>query len=248
MTSASVTSYCQQRHLSQLAALNGRVSDEHGIHYPLRLHTTIHVMGAKTCTFCWQTNHGAAQCPRRTSSGIAAQPIPAHPACRQCYSFAHTTEACTSTATRACKLCKKEGHCTSQCAHFFPSRLLLQQYLASTITKHQQQRVAAGGKDGVPAPILSSAQSSAARAWQPVTAASAAAAPSIRGPHAPSPLVQPQQITPPSTFVTLDQLNAALAPVLMALQQLQGACLFSAAATAVDPSLPSVSAQPHLLL
>ena len=82
MTSGSVTAYCQQRHLSQLEGLNGRVSEEHGIHFPLRLHTSIHVMGAKTCTFCWQPNHGATHCPRRTSSGSADQPPSTRPACR----------------------------------------------------------------------------------------------------------------------------------------------------------------------
>jgi hypothetical protein len=49
-------------------------------------------------------------------------------------------------------------------------------------------------------------------------------------------------------FVTLDQLNAVLAPVLLALQQLQGACLFSAAATAANPSPASTAVRPHPLL
>jgi hypothetical protein len=251
MTSVNVTAYCQQRHLSQLAGLNGRVSVEHGIHYPLRLHTTIHVMGAKTCTFCWQPNHGAAQCPRRASNGNAAQPVPTHPACRQCYSFAHTAEACTSTVARVCTLCKKEGHCTSQCTHFFPSRLPLQQYLKPAANTQQQQqlqrRAATDGKGDVPAPILSSALSSAARAWQPVTAASAGA-PSTMSPHTSSPPAHPQPTKQPSMFVTLDQLNAVLAPVLLALQQLQGACLFSAAATAANPSPASTAVRPHPLL
>jgi hypothetical protein len=224
MTSGSVTAYCQQRHLSQLAGLNGRVSEQHGIHFPLRLHSAVHVLGAKTCTFCWQPNHGAARCPSRVSSGNAAQPAAAHPACRQCYSFAHKTEACTSSAAKMCTLCKKEGHCTSQCSHFFPSRVPLQQYLTTTVTQPaQQRRTASSARGGVPAPILSTTLTTAARAWQPAQTATSTALPSLASRVlSPPPQPQPQQSPLPSGFVTLDQLAAALAPILWTLQQLHG--------------------------
>ena len=244
MTSGSVTAYCQQRHLSQLEGLNGRVSEEHGIHFPLRLHTSIHVMGAKTCTFCWQPNHGATHCPRRTSSGSAGQPLSDRPACRHCYSFAHPSEACTSTTTRECTLCKKQGHCTSQCAHFFPSRLPLQQYLTPVASKQQQQqKVAVDGKGGTPAVILSSAHSSTARPWQTNTATSGALSPAV-APHAFNQPVQHQQATFVSEFVTSDQLAITLAPILAALQQLLGSRLFADAATAVNMSQPLTAAAP----
>ena len=224
MTSGSVSAYCQQRHLSQLAGLNGRVSEQHGIHFPLRLHSAVHVLGAKTCTFCWQPNHGAARCPSRVSIGNAAQPATAHPACRQCYSFAHKTEACTSSAGMKCTLCKKEGHCTSQCSHFFPSRVPLQHYLSTTVSQPaQQRRSTTAAKGGVPAPLLSTALTTAACPWQPTQSATSSALPSLTS-RAPSSPTQPQaqQSKPPSGFVTFDQLTAALAPILWTLQQLHG--------------------------
>lgn len=249
MTSASTTAYCQQRHLSQLVGLNGRVSEEHGIHFPLRLHTTIHVLGAKTCTFCWQPNHGAASCPRRASSGNAAQSVPPLPACRQCYSFAHPSAACTSTAATVCTLCQKQGHCTSQCAHFFPSRLPLYQYLNPTPTKqHQEQhRMAADGKGGVPAPILSSSQSTAARPWQVGTPVAATCTPPA-APDTLSPPIRSQQPAPLPSFVTLDQLIAALAPIMLALHQLQSGRLVNEAAFAVLASAPVTASPVHTLL
>ena len=206
MTSGSVTAYCQQRHLPQLTGLNGRVSDEHGIHFPLRLHTTIHVMGAKTCTFCWQPNHGATHCPRRASSTNTGQHLSATPACRHCYSFGHTSDACTSTATKECTLCKKQAHSTSQCAHFFPSRVPVQQNLTPVPNKQQQQqKVATEGMSGVPAPILSSAHSNAARPWHTNTAVSETLSPAVV-PHAFSQPVQHQQARFVSEFVTPGQL------------------------------------------
>ena len=245
MTSASVTAYCQQRHLSQLMELNGRVSEMHGIHFPLQLHTTIHVMGAKTCTFCWQPNHGATHCPHRASSGNAGQPLSAKPACRHCYSFAHTSDTCTSTSARECTLCKKQGHCTSQCAHFFPSRLPLQQYLTPGSNKQQQHRVAADGKGGVPAPILSSAHSIAARPWHTNTAASVTLSPAVV-PHAFNQPVQHlvQQATFVSAFVTPDQLTITLAPILAALQQILGSRLYAEAAAAVHESRQLTASAP----
>ena len=244
MTSASVTAFCQQRHLSQLVGLNGRVSEMHGIHFPLQLHTTIHVMGAKTCTFCWQPNHGATHCPRRASSGNAGQPLSAKPACRHCYSFAHTSEACTSTSARECTLCKKQGHCTSQCAHFFPSRLPLQQYLTPVPNKQQQQqRVAADGTGGVPAPILSSAHSTAARPWQINTATSATLSPAVV-PHAVNQPAQHQQAAFISEFVTSDRLNSTLAPILAALNQILGSRLFAESAAGVHESQPLTASAP----
>ena len=244
MTSASVTAFCQQRHLSQLVGLNGRVSEMHGIHFPLQLHITIHVMGAKTCTFCWQPNHGATHCPRRASSTNVGQHLSATPACRHCYSFAHTSDACTSKATKECTLCKKQAHSTSQCAHFFPSRLPLQQYLTPVPNNlQQQQRVAAGGTGGVPAPILSSAHSTAARPWQTGTATSATLSPAV-APRALNQPVQLQQATSVSEFVTPDQLTVRLAPILAALQQILGSRLFAEAAAVVRESQPLTAAAP----
>ena len=251
MTSGSVTAYCQQRHLPQLTGLNGRVSDEHGIHFPLRLHTTIHVMGAKTCTFCWQPSHGAAKCPRRASSGAAGQSVPAQPACRHCYSFSHTSEACTTTAVRRCTLCKQEGHCTSQCAHFFPSRLPLQHFLAPTNNSQQQQqqrRATIVGESGIPAPILSGAHLSAARPWQTNAVNVAARAPTPAS-HTPTSLTMPdsQQASQASSFVTLDQLTAALAPIVLTLQQIQRSRKLTEPLSAVHSCPPIAAAQPHKL-
>lgn len=247
MTSANVTAYCQQHHLSQLVGLNGRVSEMHGIHFPLQLNTTIHVMGAKTCTFCWQPNHSATHCPRRASSGNAGQPLSAKPACRHCYSFAHTSDACTSTSARECTLCKKQDHSTSQCAHFFPSRLPLKQYLTPVPNKQQQQqqhqKVAADGKGGVPAPVLSTAHSTAARAWQVNTAVSATLSPAA-APHAINQPAQHQQAVLASEFVTPDQLTTKLAPILAALQQILGSRLFAEAAAAVHELQPLTAPAP----
>lgn len=251
MTSGSVTAYCQQRHLSQLTGLNGRVSDEHGIHFPLRLHTTIHVMGAKTCTFCWQPNHGAAQCPRRAGSAAAAHSVPAQPACRHCYSFSHTSEACTTTAVIRCTLCKQEGHCTSQCAHFFPSRLPLQHFLAPTNSnqqRQQQRRTTSVGKSGTPAPILSDAHSATARPWQTSAVALAERVPAPAS-HTPNPptVSHSQQASQASSFVTLEQLTAALAPITQALQQIQRSHQLAEQPSAVHSCPPTAAAQPHKL-
>jgi hypothetical protein len=201
-------------------------------------------MGAKTCTFCWQPNHGATHCPHRASSGNAGQPLSAKPACRLCYSFTHTSDACTSTSARECTLCKKQGHTTSQCAHFFPSRLPLQQYLTPIPTKQQQQRgMAADGKGGVPAPILSSAQSTAARPWQLNIAASATPPPAVAQ-HAFNQPAQPQQAASISEFVTPDQLTITLAPILAALQQILGSRLFAEASASVHNSQPLTASAP----
>jgi len=246
MTSGKVTAYCQRRHLSQLVGLNGRVSEEHGIHFPLQLHTTVHVMGAKTCTFCWQPGHGATHCTARASSGGAGQPLSTRPACRQCYSFLHTAEACTSTKARECTLCKKQGHCTSQCAHFFPTQLPLQQYLTPTPIK-QQQRTAASGTSRVPARILSSELSSAARPWQTAPTASTAAS-STAASQTLDLSAHSQQAALFSEFVTPAQLAATLAPILTALQQILSSRLFTEVATAGRAS-PQVTTIPvHSLL
>ena len=242
MTSASVTAYCQKRHLPQLVALNGRVSEQHGIHFPLQLHSTIHVMGAKTCTFCWQPSHGASRCPHRTTSLEPALPSSTHPACRHCYSFAHQSDACTSTAAKVCTLCKKDAHCTWQCSHFFPSRLPLHQYLTPPPSKQQQQqRVAAEGKSGVSAPILSNAHTAATRPWQTDNATSAALPPAGLA-HTLLPPAQHEQATPSAAFVTPGQLEATLAPILALLQQILGSRLFAEAASMVHMPLTASAA------
>jgi hypothetical protein len=192
-TSPNTTVICQQQHLSQLLNLRGMMSPEHGISTPLNLHCDVQIMGAQTCTFCWSPGHGANRCPHRASASNPVAPTSHLPACRFCYSFAHHASACRVITPVTCKLCEVQGHATHACPLFKPSKRALADFLKprTAAAPHNAQTQAA--------PILSAAQRTSERAWQGNSLAA-------------TPL--------PLPYVTPEQLQQALTPIALALQEL----------------------------
>jgi hypothetical protein len=162
-TSPTTTVVCQRQHLPQLQALQGRLSPEHGISRPLSLNCTVRLLGAQTCTHCWQPGHGAARCPHQSYAPKPVLPTSHQPACRLCYSFEHHTASCrVSPHTVICTLCNQLGHATATCAHFRPGTRSLKDFLSPLKTPAQLLRI----HQQPAAPILSSGQLSSARPWQ----------------------------------------------------------------------------------
>ncbi|MDB5911222.1 MAG: hypothetical protein JWP34_5339, partial [Massilia sp.] len=170
ITSASTTAVCLRQHLTQIVGLTGTTSPEHGVHQPLHLRSSILLMGARTCTFCWKPNHGATRCPHHKNSTAPKQPTSARPACRHCYSFEHTTVACTIAApSKCCTLCLATGHSTPECRHFFPGQMALSEFLSPPTGKALNKPASAAtssSQQATPGPILTTMQSRAQKPWQ----------------------------------------------------------------------------------
>lgn len=216
-TSSSTIVICQQQHLTELQRLQGQISPDHGISKPLNLNSAVHMMGAQTCTFCWAPGHGSHRCPQRTRAPSPGLSPPHQAACRVCYSFDHHTPACRHSAPVTCKLCELPGHATHACQYFRPSRRSLRDFLGpATPTGSRQAQGAAGGPPH-PAPILSAAQSSAPHAWQQVPSTSP---PAMLSASVPATAVM-AQVAQLQAFVTQQQLQSALLPILSLLQQIQ---------------------------
>jgi hypothetical protein len=194
-TSPTTTVVCERQHLPQLQALQGTLSPEHGISRPLSLNCTVRLLGAQTCTHCWQPNHGAARCPHQSYAPKPVLPTSHQPACRLCYSFEHHTATCrVSPHTVKCTLCNQLGHATASCVHFRPSSRSLKDFLSPPQTPAQLLRI----NHQPAAPILSSGQLSSARPWQQ---------PSPQAVAAPVPVVAP----PSSSSFSKEEVLALLA-------------------------------------
>ena len=222
-TSPNTTVICQQQHLSQLLNLRGKMSPEHGISTPLNLHCDVQIMGAQTCTFCWSPGHGANRCPHRASTSNPVAPTSHLPACRFCYSFAHHASACRVATPVTCKLCEEQGHATHACPFFKPSKRALADFLKprTAPAPHNAQTKAA--------PVLSEAQRTSERAWQ----GNSLAATSL-----------------PQPYVTSEQLQQALSPIALALQDLMlrfTPLLALAASLPTSARLTPVFSSPSLL-
>jgi hypothetical protein len=208
---------CQQEHLSQLLTLRGKTSPEHGISTPLNLHCNVQLMGTQTCTFCWTAGHTATRCPRNASGTNPIAPTSDQPACRFCYSFDHHAARCREAAPVTCKLCESVGHATFACSHFKRNSRALADYLKprsepNPRLAHQQA-----------APILSAAQQASQHAWQ------------SNSPPNTAPLPGPS-----AAYVTLEQLQLALAP-FAGLQNLvlQLAPLLALQSSLTTPAMPA---------
>ena len=205
-TDPSTTVICEPHHLPQLLKLQGKTSPEHGISTPLHLHCDVQLMGVQTCTFCWSPGHGSARCAHRSSAANPVAPSSHLPACRHCYSFSHHAAACRETSPITCKLCLVQGHATHDCTHFKPRKQALTTYLKPHApSKPQQSQLQAP-------PILNAAQRASAQPWQGSNRRSSTLAASSG-----STLSPPAQH---SDYVTTDQLQQALAPISVALQEL----------------------------
>ncbi len=203
-TDPSTTVICEPQHLHQLQRLQGKTSPEHGISTPLNLHCDVQLMGLQTCTFCWSPGHGTSRCPHRPSARNPIAPTSHQAACRHCYSFEHHAAACREPGPITCKLCEKQGHSSHGCPFFKPRKQPLSVYLKARAPPSPLQ------PSSQAAPILNAAQRASAKPWQGLNAGaapSAAASPSST--HS----------SPPQQFVTFDQLQQALAPFALALQQ-----------------------------
>lgn len=220
-TSSTTMVIGQRHHLHQLLHLQGKVSEEHGISYPLSLQLEVKMMGAQTCTHCWQPGHGARRCPHLPNAPNPISPTSPVHACRECYAFGHHEAACRSTGPVTCHLCKLPGHTTGNCQHFKPVSRLLKAFLAppSTPTASQssssspQQRLAAGQ-------ILSAAHHAASSPWAlppapPAPATAPQSSPSSIFPSSPPPLPFPSST---AAYITQQQLDLALAAINASLQ------------------------------
>ena len=204
-TDPSTTIICEHQHLHQLLKLQGRTSPEHGISTPLNLHCDVQVMGLQTCTFCWSPGHGTSRCPHRVSARNPVAPTSHQAACRYCYSFSHHAAACRETGPITCKLCEKEGHATHACSFFKPRKQPLSVYLKARTAPSSSQ-----SQSQAP-PILNAAQRASAKPWQGLSEGAAIQhSASSSSAHSAS----TQQ------FVTVDQLQQALAPISSALYEL----------------------------
>jgi hypothetical protein len=226
-TSPTTTVVCERQHLPQLQALQGTLSAEQGISRPLSLNCTVRLLGAQTCTHCWQPNHGAARCPRQSYAPKPVLPTSHLPACRLCYSFEHHTATCrVPPHTVTCTLCNQLGHATATCVHFRPSTRSLKDFLSPRQTPAQLLRI----NQQPAAPILSSGQLSSARPWQQ---------PSPQAVAAPVPVVAPPSSSSFSKEEVLALLAARDSKMDLLLQQL--AMLTSgliASGALVAPALP----------
>jgi hypothetical protein len=220
-TSSTTMVIGQRHHLHQLLHLQGKVSEEHGISYPLSLQLEVKMMGAQTCTHCWKPGHGARQCPHLPNAPKPISPTSSVHACRECYAFGHHEAACRSTGLVTCHLCKVPGHATGNCQHFKPTTSSLKSFLALAPTpttcqsakSSSQQRPAAGE-------ILSAAHHAASSPWTlpfapPDPATAPQSSPSSVPPSSPP---SPPSPSTTATYITQQQLDLALAAINASLQ------------------------------